>query len=174
MGLRPTNPLLDPVAIVTAGAHGAGRELASTLASRDYAVVVTYLRDQREAEATVESILAASGVALAVRADISDELDVERLFEETEAAFGGVDVLVHTAGRGASVVYRHAARRLRRAGTIVNVSSSEPIPPVLADELCARDITVNGVTPGLESPGADHGVDDLIALLDRWRRTPGA
>jgi 3-oxoacyl-[acyl-carrier protein] reductase len=162
------------VAVVTGGSWGIGREIARDLARRGYAVVVVYLRDQGEAETAVDEILAASGAALAVRADVTDELDVERLFDETTAAFGDVDVVVHTALRGSSVINRHAARRLRHGGAIVNVSSADPVAPVLADELRARDITVNGLAPGLEAPGADHGTAELIALLDRWRPSTGA
>jgi 3-oxoacyl-[acyl-carrier protein] reductase len=163
----------DPVAIVTGGWCGPGRAIARKLASRGYAVVVVYLRDQGEAEAAVGEILASDGTALAVRADVSDELDVERLFDETTAAFGGVDVVVHTAIRGSSVVNQRAARRLGHGGAIVNVSSSDAITPLLADELRARDITINGVAPGLEPPGANHDIAELVELLDRWRHSPG-
>lgn len=174
MATRPTDPTCTyAVAIVTGGSCGAGREVARTLASRGYALVVVYLRDQREAEAAVEEILAASGTALAVRADVTDQLDVERLFGETTAAFGGVDVVVHTAMRGSAVVNRQAARQLRHGGAIVSVSSSDAIAPGLADELRARDITVNGVAPGLEPPGAHHDVAELVAFLERWRGRPG-
>jgi 3-oxoacyl-[acyl-carrier protein] reductase len=163
----------DAVAIVTGGARGAGREIARRLASRGYAVVVVYLRDQDAAEAAVDEILAADGAALAVRADVTDELDVERLFEETKAAFGGVDVVVHAVMRGAAVVNRQAVRQLRLGGAIVSLSSCDAISPGLAHALRARDITVNGVAPGLECPGAGHDVVDLVALLDRWRCSPG-
>ena len=174
MASSPTRPAADDaVAIVTGGACGICRELARKLACQGYAVVVVYVRDQGEAEAAVEEILAANGIALAVRADVTDELDVERLFDETSAAFGGVDVVVQTAVRGTSVVNRQAAGRLRHGGAIVNVSSSEAITPVLADELGARAITVNGLAPGLEPPGAGHDVAELVALLDRWRARPG-
>jgi 3-oxoacyl-[acyl-carrier protein] reductase len=162
----------DPVAIVIGGSCAAGRAIARTLASRGYAVVVVYLRDQGAAEAAVEEMLAANGTALAVRADVTDELDVERVFTETATAFGGVDVVVHAALRGASVVNRQAARRLRHGGAIVNVSSSDPIALDLADALRARDITVNGLTPGLEAPGADRDTSELVALLDHWRHSP--
>ena len=175
MAASPISPTHDDaVAIVTGGSCGSGREIARKLASGGYAVVVVYVRDQDEAEAAIEEILAANGTALAVRADVTDELDVERLFEETTAAFGGVDVVVHTAVRGTSVVNRQAARRLRHGGAIVNVSSSEAIAPAVAHELGARDITVNGLAPGLEPPGADHDVADLVALLNRWRGSRGA
>lgn len=161
------------VAIVTGGSCGIGREIARRLASRGYGIVVVYLRDQREAEAAVEEILAANGTALAVRADVTDELDVERLFGETKAAFGAVDVVVHTAVRGSAVVNRQAARQLRHGGAIVNVSSAEAVTPGLADELRARDITVNGLAPGLEPPGARHDIAEVVAFLDRWRARPG-
>jgi hypothetical protein len=55
----------------------------------------------------------------------------------------------------------------------LDVSTSDAITAVLADALRARDITVNGVAPGLEPPGAAHDIADLVALLDRWRRSPG-
>jgi 3-oxoacyl-[acyl-carrier protein] reductase len=142
------------VAIVTGGSRGVGREIARRLAGRGYAVVVVYVRDQPEAEAAVEEILAANGAAIAVRADLTDELDVARLFDETAAAFGEVDLLVHASVRGSSVVNRQAALKLRRGGAIVSVLGSEVIPPALADELRARDITVNGVVAGTESPGS--------------------
>ncbi len=142
------------VAIVTGGSRGVGREIARRLAGRGYAVVVVYVRDQPEAEAAVEEILAANGAAIAVRADLTDELDVARLFDETAAAFGEVDLLVHASVRGRSVVNRLAALKLRRGGAIVSVLGSEAIPPALADELRARDITVNGVVAGTESPGS--------------------
>jgi len=161
------------VAIVTGGSCGAGREIARTLARRGYAVVVVYLRDQGEAEAAVEEILAAHGTALAVRADVTDELDVERLFTETAAAFGAVDVVVHAARGGSSVVNQHAARQLRHGGAIVDISGADAIAPVLADELSARDITVDGLAHGPESRGTRHDIAELLALLDRWRSAPG-
>jgi 3-oxoacyl-[acyl-carrier protein] reductase len=136
------------VAIVTGGSRGVGGATVRRLAARGYAVVVNYLHDQRAAELTVEAILAGNSDALAVRADVADDLDVQRLFAETIAAFDGIDVVVHAAGRRITaapvtevdldefdalmrinaratfVVNREAARRLRNGGAIVNLSSS--------------------------------------------------
>src|SRR6185312_2290360 len=136
------------VAIVTGGSRGIGRAGVGVLARRGYAVVVDYLHDPRSAESTVEAILAGNGVAVAVRADVADDLDVERLFAEAIEAFGAVDVVVHAvrgrAGatpvadvdlvefealcrintRGSFLVNREAARRLRDGGSIVNLTSS--------------------------------------------------
>jgi 3-oxoacyl-[acyl-carrier protein] reductase len=136
------------VAIVTGGSRGVGRAAVRCLAARGYAVVVNYLHNQHAAESTVEAILANNGNAVAVRADIADDLDVKRLFAETIAAFGGIDVVVHAAGsritaspvieadldefdalvrintRATFVVNREAARHLRNGGAIVNLPSS--------------------------------------------------
>ena len=161
----------DPVAIVTGGSRGAGRDIARELGSRSYAVVVVYLRDQGKAEAAIEEIVAANGTALAVRANVTDELDVERLFDETKAAFGGVDVVMHAAMRATSVVNQQAVRQLHHGGAIVDVSSCHAITPDLAHQLRAH-ITVNGLAAGLEPPGADHHTAELIALLDHWRGSP--
>jgi 3-oxoacyl-[acyl-carrier protein] reductase len=110
----------DAVAIVTGGSSGIGRELALELAGRDYAVALVYARDQGRAEAVVDELLAAGGTALAIRADITDELDVERLFDETIAAFGAVDLVVHAAPAAPGLVDAQAAVRLRPGGAIVS------------------------------------------------------
>ena len=134
------------VAVVTGGSRGVGQATIRCLVARGYAVVVNYLHDQRAAESAVEAILESNGNAVAIRADIADDLDVKRLFAETIAAFGGIDVVVHAAGsritesavteadlgefdalvrintRATFVVNREAARHLRSGGAIINLS----------------------------------------------------
>jgi 3-oxoacyl-[acyl-carrier protein] reductase len=146
----------DRVAIITGGARGVGRDVTRMLAKLGTAVVVGYARNQSAAEGAVEEVLAANGTALAVRGDVGDEFDVERLFAETTEAFGGVDVVVHAARqlmlgpladcdlatfdallrtnlRGAFLVNRQAARELRHGGAIVNISGALPGPARSAD-----------------------------------------
>ena len=141
----------ERVAIVTGGSRGVGREVVRKLANRGYAVVVGYIRDQGAADSIVEEVLAAGGTALTIRANVADELDVERMFAETTEAFGGIDIVVHAAGpvilgpvadldldrfdalqrtnvRGTFVVNRQAARQLRGGGTIVNLSGCAVAP----------------------------------------------
>ena len=169
---RMIRPTTDPVAIVTGASSQIGREVIRRLVSLGYAIVAVYLEDQRRADALVAELQAAGGTAVAVRADLADDLDVERVFTEAIAAFASVDVLVHTAVRGVSVLYRHAARHLGRGAAIVTVSAAEPITPALARRLRELDITVNGVPAGREPARGDHDVAELIALLERWRQQP--
>jgi hypothetical protein len=101
---------------------------------------------------------------------MTDLLDVERLFTETIAMLGGVDVVVHASHHDSSVVDQQAARSLRPGGAIVHVARSNAIDPGLGNELRARNITVNEVALRSESPTARRDLADLVSLLDRWQR----
>jgi 3-oxoacyl-[acyl-carrier protein] reductase len=137
----------ERVAIVTGGSRGIGRETAVRLGRDGYDVVVAYGGNKAEADAAVEEVTEAGGRAIAVQADVADEVAVASLFDQAEQTFGGVDVVVHAAGvmllsplvdlelaefdrqvrtnlRGSFVVNQQAARRLRPGGAIVNFSSS--------------------------------------------------
>jgi short-subunit dehydrogenase len=149
----------DVVAIVTGGSSGTGREVARQLASWSWAIVVVYLEHQRTAEAAVAEILAAEGTIVAVRADLADDLDVERLFAESIAAFGGVDVVVTTTTETAYLVYHYAARHIRQGGAIVSICAPERITPGVARQLCERGIMVGRGPP-----------EAVLSFLDTWRR----
>ncbi|MFI6265002.1 SDR family oxidoreductase [Micromonospora sp. NPDC051006] len=135
------------VAIVTGGSRGIGRQVVQRLAADGYAVVVNYVGNQAEADAAVAEVRAAGGQAVAVRADVADEVAVAALFDAAEREFGGIDVVVNAAGamalspiadldldqldrllrvnvRGTFAVDQQAARRVRRGGAIINFSSS--------------------------------------------------
>ena len=162
LGCEPVNaPSLpaDVVAIVTGGSSGAGREIARGLASWDWPVVMVYLEHQCRVEATIAEILAAGATVVAVRADLADDLDVQRLFAESIALFGGVDVIVVTTGGSASLLYQHAGRQLRGRGAIVSVSAAERMAPSVARRLRERGITVGRAPP-----------DAVLPFLDDWRR----
>jgi 3-oxoacyl-[acyl-carrier protein] reductase len=159
------------VALVTGGSCSDGREVVRALAGQGYAIAVVYLEDQSRAEATVNEVLAAGGAAVTLRADLTDDLDVERVFTETIAAFAGIDVVVHTTTDGASALYEHASHHLRPGSAIFTVCGAGQLTPMLAQRLRERDITINGAPPGVD-PGAGHGVSDLLAMLDRWKDQP--
>ena len=149
----------DVVAIVTGGSSGTGREVACALTGWGWAIVIVYLEHQRAVEATVDEILAAGGNVVAVRADPADDLDVQRLFAESTAAFARVDVVVHTTTGSDSLLYQHAARHVRSRGAIVSVSATDPLAPGVARQLHERGISVGRAPAG-----------DVLSFLDSWRR----
>lgn len=92
------NRLHTRTAIVTGAAKGIGAGIARALAADGAAVVVNYRSDATAAESVVNEITAAGGRAVAVRADVTDDAEVARLFERARNEFGPVDVLVNNAG----------------------------------------------------------------------------
>jgi pteridine reductase len=85
------------VALVTGGGVRVGRALALGLAGEGMRVVVHFNRSAGPAKAVVRLIAEGGGQAVAVGGDLSRMSELERVVEEAERAFGGVDVLVNNA-----------------------------------------------------------------------------
>ena len=91
-------PLKGQKAIVTGASSGIGSGVALSLAQAGADVVVNYVSGLEGAQAVVDEITALGRKAIAVKADVSEESDVETLFAEALKAFGTVDILVNNAG----------------------------------------------------------------------------
>lgn len=89
--------LKNKVAVVTGSSKGIGAAIAKHFAAEGAKVVVNYASSKEGAEKVVKAIIDNGGTAIAVQADVSKEADVIRLFEETEKAYGTLDVLVNNA-----------------------------------------------------------------------------
>jgi len=137
----------NKVAIVTGASRAIGAAVAKRLAKDGFAIIVNYSGDAKSADALVKKIEGSGGHALAVKADVSDPAAVRAMFDQAEATFGGVDVLINNAGimklakltdsddalfdqqiainlKGSFNAMREAAKRLRDGGRIVNFSTS--------------------------------------------------
>lgn len=90
--------LRGKVALVTGASSGIGRAVALTLARNGAAIVVNYHRNARGAAEAVAEIQAMRRNAVAVRADVSQRVDVLRMVGETLDNFGSIDILVNNAG----------------------------------------------------------------------------
>ncbi|MFD7713186.1 SDR family oxidoreductase [Streptomyces sp. NPDC059785] len=135
------------VALVTGASGGIGGAVARALAAQGMAVVVHYSGSAERAQQVVKAVEEAGGTAVAAGGDIADETATTALFDIAEERFGGVDVVVNTAGimllaplaemdladfdrmhrvnvRGTFVVSQLAARRLRPGGALINFSTS--------------------------------------------------
>src|SRR6187200_2325750 len=86
------------VAVVTGASKGIGAGIAKQFAAEGAAVVVNYASDKQGADHVVDEISKGGGKAIAVQGNVGKRSDVERLFAETEKAFGKADVLVNNAG----------------------------------------------------------------------------
>ncbi|SHN25141.1 3-oxoacyl-[acyl-carrier protein] reductase [Duganella sacchari] len=140
---------MKQVAIVTGASRGIGAAIAQRLARDGLAVVINYAGNAVEADKVVGAILASGGTAIAVQADVASATDVRKLFDQTVAQLGRVDVLVNNAGimpsqlphlsatdddtfdrlvavnlKGSFNTMREAAQKLENGGRIINFSSS--------------------------------------------------
>ncbi|MBO1076206.1 glucose 1-dehydrogenase [Roseomonas marmotae] len=86
------------VAVVTGGSSGIGRGIAQLFAQAGAAVVVNYRGSRDGAEEAVREIEAAGGKAIAVKADVSQQAEVEAMFAAAVEHFGAVDILVANSG----------------------------------------------------------------------------
>jgi len=134
-------------AIVTGASGGLGSAVARRLANDGFAIAVNYSGNSGPAQKLVAELKAAGGQAIAVQGDVTDPGDVENLFKQTLATFGGIHVVVHSAGimpllpiaagdiatfdkviavnlRGAYLVLGHAARHIASGGRIIAFSRS--------------------------------------------------
>lgn len=92
------NKLANKVAVVTGASKGIGAAIAKQLAAEGAAVVVNYSSSKAGADQVITDITAAGGKAIAVQANVAQQADIARLFDETIKAYGRVDVLVNNAG----------------------------------------------------------------------------
>ncbi len=135
------------VAVVTGAARGIGRAIALTLAERGCDVVISDILED-VAQQTAAEVEKLGHRSLAVRTNVADSSEADRLIRETVAAFGHVDILVNNAGitrdgllirmkdddwkkvlevnlTGTFNCLRAAARQMmkQRSGRIINIAS---------------------------------------------------
>jgi len=105
---HPTDPMSRPVhvpqalagqiALVTGANSGIGKAVAIGLGKAGADVIVNYVADDRAADAVVAEIEAAGGGAIAIKADVAREAEVQAMFRQVVDRFGTLHILVNNAG----------------------------------------------------------------------------
>lgn len=144
--------------LVTGGGRGIGAATARLAASRGYAVALGYRSDSQAAEARVREIRGAGGTALAIRADVSREDDVERLFSVVDRELGALSALVNNAGvvDRAMRVEDMRQERLQRMFAI-NVIGSISCAARAVRRMSTRHGGAGGSIVNVSSAAAKHG-----------------
>ena len=93
-------PFANKTVLVTGSGRGIGRAIALHFARHGADVAVNFFRNRQPAEATAAEIVSLGRRALLIKADVGDLDDLNRLFDEVEKEFGGLDFFVHNAASG--------------------------------------------------------------------------
>jgi 3-oxoacyl-[acyl-carrier protein] reductase len=91
-------PLAGKTALVTGSSQGIGRAAALRLAQSGANIVINYRSNTSAAQKTLAAIEALGRKCVAIQADVSQEEDVQRLFNEAVQALGPITILVNNAG----------------------------------------------------------------------------
>ena len=185
-------------ALVTGANSGIGQAIARALGDAGADVAVNYVTHPEAADAVVAQLAAKGRRAIALHADVSNEADVEAMFRQVDAQWGGLDILVNCAGIdgvrafaqdakmadwrrvievnlfGAFDCARHALARMlaQGRGVILNISSvHEVIPWSGYSAYCASKAALGMLTKTLAQEAAPHGVR-VLALGPGAIETP--
>lgn len=90
--------LKGKVALITGSATGIGRAIALRLAREGVHIIINYSRSQKEALETQKEIEACGVQSMLAQADVSDDVEVRRMVQESIGKFGRLDILVNNAG----------------------------------------------------------------------------
>jgi 3-oxoacyl-[acyl-carrier protein] reductase len=85
-------------AVVTGGGRGVGRQICLDFAKEGANVVVNYAANSKAADEVVSMVQAMGRKAVAVKADVGQEADAQRLIESCVENFGSIHILVNNAG----------------------------------------------------------------------------
>jgi NAD(P)-dependent dehydrogenase (short-subunit alcohol dehydrogenase family) len=184
-------------AIVTGGGRGIGKGIVLEMAEAGANVAVVDL-DQISAREVTKEVTELGRKGVAIRTDVADETQVERMVEEVKEALGTIDILVNNAGiavsvpaaemtledwnkvietnlTGAFLCSKHVGREMMKegGGSIINISS---IASTVVNErsplisYCASKAGLNMLTRCLASEWAHRGIR-VNAIAPGWIRT---
>jgi len=149
------------VALVTGSGRGIGRAIAVRLARGGADVVINFFRNRAPAEETAQMVRALGKRAVVVKADIGEPDGLAALLTETEAAFGGLDILVCNAASG----YNRPVSEQRIKGWDWTMNINARAALFLAQG-AARLMAQHGggYVVNLSSPGANRVLPDYVLV----------
>lgn len=131
-------------ALVTGANSGIGKGVAIALGKAGAKVVVNYISSEERANAVVDEIKANGSDALAIRADVSKEDQVQAMFAEMIEAWGSIDILVANAGVQRDADFTETTLKQWQFVIDVNLTGQ-----FLCAREAAREFVRRGVVPEL-------------------------
>jgi NAD(P)-dependent dehydrogenase (short-subunit alcohol dehydrogenase family) len=152
--------LAGRVALVTGAAKRIGRSIALEFAQRGADVIVNYYNSHDEAEELVAEIVKMGRRSIAVQADVSARIDVQRMIFRIEKEFGRFDILVNNAGMFQHVPFNEITDDQWNEMLATNLTSqfmcSQTAAPLLKRSGRGRIINLASLGGLLAWPGYTH------------------
>lgn len=170
------NKLNDKVALVTGASKGIGAASAKRLAAEGALVVVNYHTSKEGAEKVVAEIVESGGKAVAFGADVSNETEIDRLFNWIREKYGKLDVLVNNAGVYAfgpleevTADKYHREHNLNVLGLLLTTKAAVPLFPPEGGSIINIGSRVNSVAPAssVVSSASKAAVDAITKVLSK-------
>jgi glucose 1-dehydrogenase len=201
---RPQGPVRFPIvlegqpALVTGANSGIGRAVALGLAASGADVIVNYVVDPEAADDVAHQIEALGRKAITIKADVSNEQDVQSMFSSAIGRFGTLHIVVNNAGlqrdapfhdmtleqwnkvigvnlTGQFLCAREAIREFKRRGVVKNVSAAAG--KVVCMSSVHQEIPWAGHANYAASKGGRHADDAKLGARScsvgdpgQWRR----
>ncbi|PJJ08391.1 3-oxoacyl-[acyl-carrier protein] reductase [Flavobacterium sp. 1] len=186
----------NKTAIVTGAATGIGRAIAIRLAKDGIAVAVNYVGDSKQADAVVNEIRKAGGIARGFPADVSNVSAIITLFDTVIQEFGGIDIVVANAGtaimgipiadvteadfdrintvnyKGTYFVLQQAAKHIRNGGRIIQISSTSSLYPAAGLGIYAPSKAAGKVVTEILAQELGHRQISVNSVFPGPTRTP--
>jgi enoyl-[acyl-carrier protein] reductase III len=171
-GVPPSTdkPFAGQIALITGASRGIGRATALRLAQSGANVVVNYLRHRTAADDTVAELTALGVRSIAIRADVSEPEDLDRLFARTREEFGGLDILVSNAALGVlrsamQLEIKHWQKTLDVKGRALLLCAQRAVP--LMEGRWGRIISISSVgstrvLPNYIAPGVAKAILETL------------
>ncbi len=144
MPFDPSRPLQGQKALVTGATSGIGAAIARRLAAAGAVVGINYRSDPEPAERMAEEIRRDGGEALPVKADVSEEAQVQAMFRAFLDAHGRIDIVVPNAGIQKDAAFADMTLEQWRAVLDVNLTGQ-----FLTAREAVRRFFAQGVDPGV-------------------------
>jgi glucose 1-dehydrogenase len=154
VSLRATQPLKGQRALVTGASSGIGAGVARALGGAGASVAVNYVVNPAAAEAVADDIRGAGGEAMALRADVSREDDVQAMFKEMFARWGTIDILVNNAGLQKDAPFTEMT--LAQWNTVIGVNLTGMF-------LCAREAAREMIRRGIR-PDVSRAAGKIVCI----------
>jgi NAD(P)-dependent dehydrogenase (short-subunit alcohol dehydrogenase family) len=155
----------DKVVIITGGAGEIGSALASRLVDEGAKVVLADIKDG----GALERELTARGEAKFVQTDVGSEQETQRLAEETEKAYGRIDVLINNAGLFTACPWDELTYDEWKTRMRVNVDgtflATKAVVPAMRKQGKGKIINIGSDTVWMGTPGFAHYVASKGAVM---------